>query len=248
MSRILARYRADLWWARLHRQIQENNDLGPNAAMLSFVVGSPPPADSDPYLTPRPDGNKDCSPGLAMDRETPEVLPSPDKSRLLYHVNRVTNVHRLCIPLSVALDILAIAHSEGHPGFSHCYKIISRSWYIRGLTKLLRAFIRHYTQCLALQTSCHALYGSLQTIELPPVPFFTLTLNFLLSLPLSKKKYNVIMSVTCKFSKRVTLIEGAHTWSAEQWAHVFLNGLDLIDCGLPGELITNRDPKFLGKF
>ena len=56
------------------------------------------------------------------------------------------------------------------------------------------------------------------------------------------------MSVTCKFSKRVTLIEGADTWSAEDWAHAFLKSLDLIDWGLPGELITDRNPKFLSRF
>lgn len=56
------------------------------------------------------------------------------------------------------------------------------------------------------------------------------------------------MSVICKFSKRITLIEGIDTWSAKQWAHVFLKRLDLVDWGLPGQLITNRDPKFLSKF
>ena len=137
VSQILEGYQADPWWARLHWQIQENDDLGPNAATLSFVVDSTLPADSDSYMTLRPDGNEDRSPGSAVDREIPEVLPSSDKSRLLYHVNRVINVHRLCIPPSVTPDILAIAHGEGHPKFSHCYKIISRSWYIRGLTKLL---------------------------------------------------------------------------------------------------------------
>ncbi len=63
-----------------------------------------------------------------------------------------------------------------------------------------------------------------------------------------REGYNAIMSVTCKFSKRVTLVEGADIWSAEQWAHAFLKRLDLIDWGLPGELITDRDPKFLSKF
>ena len=56
------------------------------------------------------------------------------------------------------------------------------------------------------------------------------------------------MSVTCKFLKRVTLIKGTDTWSAEQWAHTFLNRLDLINWGLPRELITDREPKFLSKF
>ena len=70
----------------------------------------------------------------------------------------------------------------------------------------------------------------------------------MLALPLSKEKYNMIMSVTCKFSKRITLIKSADTWTAEQWAHTFLNRLDQIDWGLPGELIINCNPKFLSKF
>ena len=56
------------------------------------------------------------------------------------------------------------------------------------------------------------------------------------------------MSVTCKFSKRITLIEGVDTWTAKQWAQAFLKRLDLINWSLLGELITNRDPKFLSKF
>ena len=73
-------------------------------------------------------------------------------------------------------------------------------------------------------------------------------LDFVLALPLTRQGFNAIMSVTCKFSKRVTLIEGADTWSAEQWAQAFLKRLDLIDWGLPGDLTTDWDPKFLSKF
>ena len=76
--------------------------------------------------------------------EIPERFSTPDKSNLLYYINRLINVHRLCIPPSVALDILAIAYGEGHLVFSCCYKIITHSWYIRGLAKLLCIFIRHY--------------------------------------------------------------------------------------------------------
>ena len=101
---------------------------------------------------------------------------------------------------------------------------------------------------MALQTRRHPLYKLLQSIQSPPVLFFTLTLDFLLVLPLTKEKFNVIISVTCKFSKRVTLIEDANTWSAEDWAHAFFKKLDLIDWGLSGKLITDRNPKFLKRF
>lgn len=56
------------------------------------------------------------------------------------------------------------------------------------------------------------------------------------------------MSVMCKFSKRITLIEGVDIWTAKHWAQAFLKRLDMIDWGLPGELITDQDPKFLSKF
>ena len=56
------------------------------------------------------------------------------------------------------------------------------------------------------------------------------------------------MSITCKFSKRVTFVEGAITWLAEQWAYAFFKRLDLIDWGLPEELITDCNSKFLSKF
>ena len=175
-------------------------------------------------------------------------LPAPEKSKLLYHVNKLTGVYWLCILPSVAPDILVIAHREGHLGFSHCYKIIAHSWLIRSLIKLLRSFLLHCPQCLALQTRRHLPHGLLQPIESTPVPFFILTLDFVLALLLIKEKFNAIMSVTYKFSKRVTLILRTDTWSAEDWAHAFLKRLDLIDWGLPGELITDCDPKFLSSF
>lgn len=180
--------------------------------------------------------------------EIPEEFPIPDKSKLLYHINRLSIVNHLYISSFVAPDIQFVAYRKGHLGFSCCYEIITCSWYIHNFTKLFCSFIRHCPQCLALQTRRHAPYSSLQPIESPPIPFFTLTLDFILAHLLSKENYNTIMSETCKFSKQVTLIEGADIWSVEQWAHAFLNRLDLIDWGLPEELITNRDPKFLSKF
>lgn len=174
-----------------------------------------PITDSDPYIGSQPDG-KDPLPTSIPIGVVPKELSVPDKSQLLFHINRLTNVHHLCISSSVAPDILAIAHGEGYPGFSHCYEIITRSWFIRGFTKLLCAFICYCPKCLVLQTRRHAPYGSLQPIKSSPVPFFILTLDFVLALPLSKGDYNTLISVTYKFSKRITLIEGADTWSAEQ--------------------------------
>lgn len=140
-------------------------------------------------------------PSCISTHENSKKVPKPDKFKFLYHINKLTNIYHLCIPLSIALDILALTHEEGHSGFSRYYKIIMCSWFIRGLTKLLRSFICYCLQCMALQTRRYSSYGSLQPIKTPLVSFFTLTLDFVLALPLSKEKFNAIILVTCKFLK-----------------------------------------------
>lgn len=62
-----------------------------------------------------------------------------------------------------------------------------------------------------LPTRQHPPYGFLQPIKSRPVPFLTLTLNFMLALLLTKQGFNAIILMTCKFSKQVTFVEGADT-------------------------------------
>ena len=38
------------------------------------------------------------------------------------------------------------------------------------------------------------------------MPFYTLTINFILALPISAKGYNYLILITCKFSRRISLI------------------------------------------
>lgn len=153
---------------------------------------------------------------------------------------------RLCIPRSVVSDILALGHNEGHHGFAKCYDFISASWYIRGLSRHLRAYLKHCPQCQVYQTRRHAPYGSMQPILTPPVPFHTITIDFILALPTSTTEgFDTAMSVTCKFTKRVTIIAGKATYTASQWGIVLLERLDVGDWGLPKAIISDRDKKFL---
>lgn len=114
-------------------------------------------------------------------------IPSTNKTKFFYYINKLTGVYYLCIPLYVIPDILAIAYREGYPGFAQYYEIISCSWFMRGLTIFFCLIIRHCSQCLALQTKCYLSYKSLQLIDSSLVFFFTLILDFVLALPASKK-------------------------------------------------------------
>lgn len=73
-----------------------------------------------------------------------EITASPALGfKLIYYIDYISNVHCLYILTLVVLEIIIIVYIKGHFGFVQYYKIVSCFWYIRGLTKLLRAFIRY---------------------------------------------------------------------------------------------------------
>ena len=121
---------------------------------------------------------------------------------------------RLYVPSTYIKDVLEIAHSDGYPGYARCLEKAS-AWYIRGLAKHIREYIRHCPQYQIYQTRRHAPYGAMQPIDSPPAPFHTITVDFILALPPSTEGYDVAISVTCKFTKRVTVIPGKATATAK---------------------------------
>lgn len=87
----------------------------------------------------------------------------------------------------------------------------------------------------------------MQPILTPPLPFHALTIDLVVALPVSPDGYDAFMSVTCKLTKRTTLIPGKITWTAQQWAKALLTRLQIADWGLPKVLISDRDRKFLSE-
>jgi len=73
----------------------------------------------------------------------------------------------------------------------------------------------------------------------PSVPFHTLTIDFIVALPLTLTGTDSILTVTCKFTKVVKLVPGKTTWGAPEWATAFLDTLMSSDWGMPAVLISD---------
>lgn len=98
--------------------------------MLPFVLSFFPATDVDLYLAPRSEGNEpvDVAKDFATLEKHPELkVLAADMTMLFYYINKLTDVHHLCIPPFVTSDIFAKTHGEDHSGFAQCYKIISCS-------------------------------------------------------------------------------------------------------------------------
>ena len=183
-----------------------------------------------------------------------ETTPEPTKSGyfeiiddLLHHISPDSKA-RLVIPRALEGEIFELAHRPHHAGFYRTYQHIAESLYVRNLSKRLRKFIEHCPLCLLHQTRRHKPYGELQPIGSVSVPFHTITMDFVLALPSTKQGLDCLLTITCKFSKRLNLIAGKTTYSAKEWALLVLERLQLADWGIPSAIISDRDPKFLSEF
>ena len=160
---------------------------------------------------------------------------------LIYHKDR----KRLCIPSSLDKEIFEMVHDQNqHSGVTRCYHRISESLFIPRLSRKLRTYIKHCPPCQLGQTKRHKPYGELMPIACPPIQFHTICMDFILGLP---GEFDTLLTVTCKFSKRATIIVGKSTYKAKDWAKLLINRLQISDWGLPAAIISDRDPKFMSE-
>ena len=126
--------------------------------------------------------------------------------------DHVYESRRLCISHFVVPDILRLAHDDGHADYAKCFEEVFASYYIRGLSRYLRDYLKHCSECQMYQIRRHASYGSLQPILISPISFHTITIDFILALSVSRDGLDITMSVICKFTKRFTFIADKKTW------------------------------------
>ena len=131
---------------------------------------------------------------------------------------------RLCIFHSIIQNILVVAHDDNHFEFARCYERISFNYYIRDFIKYFRDFLKHCFKCQTYQTRRHLSYDFLQFIFIFSIFFHTITIDFILILSIFfDESWDCMMSVNCKYFKRIILIFEKITWFATQWKHALLD-------------------------
>ena len=154
---------------------------------------------------------------------------------------------KLCISHSVVANILKMIHDEDHEGFARYYEKISTSYYIRSLIKYFREYLKHCSECQVFQIRRHLSYEFMQFILTSSILFHIIIINFILALSLTTDNYNCLMSITCKYFKRILLIFDNIKWFAEQWDKALLHRLNIADWKLSKVIIFDKDRKFLSE-
>lgn len=179
--------------------------------------------------------------------ENDELVYKFDNFTTNLNEKHVYEFRRLCLLDAILTNIFRIVHDEFHLRFHKFYQNFFM-YCIRNLTKKLKAYLWHCSQCQINQTRRHKAYEFLQLIDNSNVSFHIIIIDFILTLTKNFQKFDASFFATCKFFKRMTFISRKAIWFAQKWVTILRNRLNIMNWDLSKIIINNRDSKFFNEF
>ena len=131
---------------------------------------------------------------------------------LVYHVDE--SRRRLNISAAIEQEMFRIIYDEIYYADIHrCYARIVDILYVSRLFRKLRKYIEYYSLCQITQIKRYRSYDEFISINSLFKFFYTLVINFIAVL---FNELDMILSVICKFSRRITLISDKSIYSVSQ--------------------------------
>ena len=122
-------------------------------------------------------------------------------------------------------------------------------FYIRKLFRKFQIYIIHCSQCQLNKIIKYSFYDSLRPIQNFAISFHIIIMNFIFALfIIQQKKFDTILTMTCKFIKRIIFIFDKSTWSIDEWTSAFLTILLKHDWNISKITICDRNRKFMSDF
>ena len=135
----------------------------------------------------------------------------------------------------------------GHAGRDKTLEAVKRLFYWRGLAKDVTDYVHSCHTCQVSKSAATQSQGMLHTVEVSTRPWYTISCDFVTALPESVDGYNAICTVVDRCTKMVHLIKCTDSTTAAQFAQLMLDNV-FTKHGLPGDILTDRDPRFTGHF
>ena len=150
---------------------------------------------------------------------------------------------------SLKNDLCFSAHDSpvgGHFGQEKTYRLLSRKFWFPKMRDYVIDYVSHCDTCQRIKDSRHSPYGLLQPLPIPEGPWKSVSMDFIVKLPLSYG-FDSILVVVDRFSKMAHFIACNEAISSLGLALLYFNNVFKLH-GLPHEIISDRGPVFVSKF
>eukprot|EP00253_Pinus_taeda_P031928 PITA_31928 len=124
---------------------------------------------------------------------------------------------------------------------------LRKEYYWIGMKKDVAGYLARCLECQQIKVEHQHPAGLLQPLPIPGWKWETISMDFIIGLPKSKKNNDSIMVVVDKLSKSAHFILVKSTYRVVQIAHVFMQNIFKLH-GLRKTIISDRDVKFSSVF
>jgi len=156
---------------------------------------------------------------------------------------------RLYVSQPFRKSIMQYVHASpiaGHAGYDKTIHRARRDFFWPGMKADLRAFVRECDVCQRVKAENVSPAGLLQPLPVPERPWYSISMDFIEGLPLSKG-HSVIWVIVDRLTKYAHFLSLAHPYTATSLAQLFVQQVFKLH-GLPNSIISDRDTAFTSKF
>ena len=159
---------------------------------------------------------------------------------------------RLLIPNSGNIRELLIREhhdgpSTGHLGRNKTLEALQRNCYWNGMKHMVTEYIKTCVPCQRNKAPNQKPGGLLQPLPVPTRKWESISMDFVTSLPPTDSGYDAIMTVVDRLSKMVYFVPTKTDANAADTAALFFQRI-VCAHGLPKDIVSDRDPKFISEF
>ncbi|GMF40679.1 unnamed protein product [Phytophthora fragariaefolia] len=170
---------------------------------------------------------------------------------ILYYQTGEYETPRLYIPDDEDLKNRVIcenhdAVSAGHPGFYKTYLAVREKYLLPKMMKDIQRYGNTCEMCQRNKTRQTKPPGLLQPLNIPKGRWTDISMDFVVSLPVSTNGNNVIMVIVDRLTKRAKFIAMKTIDTTTDIADVFMKNY-VKDHALPKTMVSDRDTKFTSK-
>ena len=133
-----------------------------------------------------------------------------------------------------------------HPGYWKTLELVFRDYWWPQMSRYIRQYISTCDLCLRTKLMRQALVGELHPLQIPDSWWDTLSVDFVVELPLFSE-HDTVMTVVDSVSKRAHFIPMHTMVIAEGAARLFLHQVWKLH-GLPKCVISDHGPQFVARF
>jgi transposase InsO family protein len=145
--------------------------------------------------------------------------------------------------------IVALCHDTkvaGHAGRWKTLELVSRNYWWPQMSRYVGKYVSTCDLCLRTKAQRHHPVGELHPLPIPPTPWDTVSVDFIVELPESAG-HDAVMVVVDSVTKRAHFVSTLTTITAAGTARLFVQHV-WRHHGLPRKVVSDRGPQFVAEF